>query len=393
MTRRLIALVLVLGAAAPLDAQRIRLPASLSQLEQRAQQDSNDAAAHYNVALAYINEKRFDDAQRALRVAVAIEPKFAPAWLALGRLVFMRRPRLWDEIYERRVPDEWRDSLREADRAYQRALLIDPLVDLRIDAVGRPGRSAYWTSSELAEQIYDYLFRFLDDLQEGRYESAYNRLNQLYDETPTDLEREHLPDFIFYYRGLAAAHIGRYPEALVDFSRLLRRSEGKIHPDSLVYYLPIETNAYRYMVAVLNLRAGDPNAAIEAFRQVLEEDAGYYMAHVQLANIYENNRLWPQAIDERRNAVNANPDDASLLLDFGMTLAKGNQWAAAETALRQAAETNPRDTRALYYLGIVEQQLAKPTEARDAFTRFLALAPSRYDRQVADAKQRLTALP
>jgi len=55
-------------------------------------------------------------------------------------------------------------------------------------------------------------------------------------------------------------------------------------------------------------------------------------------------------------------------------------------------EANPRDARVLYYLGIVDQQLSKKDDARSAFTRFLTLAPSRYERQIADAKQRLASL-
>ncbi|HEV8264339.1 MAG TPA: hypothetical protein VGQ06_05265 [Gemmatimonadales bacterium] len=55
---------------------------------------------------------------------------------------------------------------------------------------------------------------------------------------------------------------------------------------------------------------------------------------------------------------------------------------------------NPRDPRAVYHLGIVRQQLAKAGEARETLARFIAMAPAaRYERQIADARQRLTALP
>ena len=186
MTRPLILLAIVGALAAGTGrAQRIRLPAGLGELEQRAVKDSNDAAAHYNVSLAYFNAKRYDDAERALRTAVTIDPKLAPAWLALSRLPFLRRPKIWDEIYERGVPAEWVPRLHEAESHYRRAFLIDPLVDLRIEAIARPGRSAFWVSSPRAEELYRYFFQFQDDLLEGRYEAAYGRLNELYDNMPT----------------------------------------------------------------------------------------------------------------------------------------------------------------------------------------------------------------
>ena len=92
--------------ASTLAAQRIKLPYKLPELEARARADSNDAAAHYNVALGYWNEKRLDDAERSLRTAVCIEPRFAPAHLALAYLPFVRRPKLWEELWDSKVPDE-----------------------------------------------------------------------------------------------------------------------------------------------------------------------------------------------------------------------------------------------------------------------------------------------
>jgi Flp pilus assembly protein TadD len=116
------------------------------------------------------------------------------------------------------------------------------------------------------------------------------------------------------------------------------------------------------------------------------------MAHTRLAQLYESVQRWPVAIAERQAAVNANPDDPSLVYDLGVTLAKGAQWAQGDSTLRQAMAANPRDSRVPYYLGIVEQQLGKKDEARTAFQRFLALAPSRYQVQIDNAKQRLAAL-
>jgi tetratricopeptide (TPR) repeat protein len=392
MLRALTVLFCAVVVAAPAAAQRIRLPAGLSELETRAHRDSNDAAAQFNVALGYWNDKRFDDADSALRRAARIDPQFAAAYLALGRLVYARRPRLWDEIPQQRVPEEWRAPLKEGFRQYRRAFIVDPLVDLRIEAAARPGKSIYWEEDSLLAFIYDRLFQGFDDVESGNYEAAYNHFARLYDETRPVSRREALPDFVFYYWGLAAAHIGRYPEAIEHFDRLLRRSLANQHPDSLVFYIPIETNEYRYILAVLKQRAGRVNEAAALYREALENDAGLYMAHARLATIYESANAWEQAITERRAAVNVAPDDPSLLVDLGRTLVGARRAADAEEVFRQAMDANPHDARVPYYLGVIEQQLNKPEAARAAFTRFLAIAPSRYDRQIADAKQRLDTL-
>jgi len=381
-------------AAAPAVAagQRISLPVGLAELEARATRDSNDAAAHFNLALGYWNAKRWDDVERELRLAVAIEPQFAEGWLALGRLPYGRRLKLWDDVAERRVSAEWKPRLEEAYRYYRRAFLINPLVDLRIEAAARPPKSIYWTATEWLAQIYDYLFGGFDEIQTGNYAAAYNRFNQIIQDAPSRVERENLPTFIYYLRGLAAGHIERWDDAIQDFDRLLDLSMKEQSPDSLVYYIPIETNEYRYMLGVLHQRAGRLEEAASYYREAVEKDIGLYMAHVRLAGLAETNRDWTTAIAERRAAVNANPDDPSLLLDLGRTLGTAGDLAEAEDVLRQGQDANPRDSRLSYYLGVVQQQANKKEEARASFTRFIALAPSRYERQVASARSRLAAL-
>jgi tetratricopeptide (TPR) repeat protein len=388
---------LLLGALAvfppPLQAQRFKLAAKLDQLERVARKDSNDAAAHFNVALGYWNAKRWDDVEGALQRAVAIEPQFAEAYLALSRLVLARHPRLWDDIREARVPDDLAQVLSRSAVLWRRAFMLDPLVNLRIEAAVRPPRSVYWTVTEQLNKTYDYWFGGFDELLEGRYASAYGRWDRIVRDTPNAFAREQLPDFIYYYRGLSAAHAEKWQDAIDDFTLLLDRELKNQHPDSLVYYLPHEVTEYRYMLAFLQDRAGARAVAVRLYREALEHDLGFYPAHIRLADIAESNRRWDEAVAERQRAVSANPDDPSLMLDLGMTLARAGRLAEAAATLREAMDANPRDTRVPYYLGVVSQQLSRAGDARVALTRFISLAPSRYDRQVQDAKQRLAALP
>jgi tetratricopeptide (TPR) repeat protein len=373
-------------------AQRFRLPASLSDLEARATRDSNDAAAHYNVALAYWNERRFDDAERALKLSVVIDPRFAAAYLALAHLPYARRGQLSEEIIERRVPEEWKPQLEEADRYYRRAFLADPLVELRVVDVVRTRAAADLRALELlfGEPIRDF-FDGLDQLYQGRYQDAYDRLSRVINALDGDRHPRRVPSSVWYFRGLAAAHVSKYVDATNDFKLLLDRSLAEERTDSLLR-VPLRTNEWRYLLAYTKQQAGELNPAIDFYTEALANDAGLYMAHVQLANMYEQARMWEPAITQRRRAVNANPDDASLLLDLGRTLAAAGQWGEASDAMRQAAEANPRDARALYYLGVVHQRTGQVAAAREAFNQFIGLAPSRYQRQVADAKQRLASL-
>jgi Tfp pilus assembly protein PilF len=394
MNARLFAVLLfVWSLPGVLEAQRIKLPMTVPELEARARQDSLDAAAHYNVALGYWNEKRYGEAEGELRAAAAIDPKFAEAYLALAYLPYAQRPKLWSEEAQDRVPDEWKQRMEESDRLYRRAFLVNPLVDLRIIGAATPPRSALWAT--LYADIYDFYFQAFDDMLSGDYEQAYGRFVRLHRERRlAGPGQGKLPLSVYWFEGLAAAHTRRWPEAKRSFEYLISESiklEKKQEEKDLVR-IPLRTNEYRYFLASIQHASGSPEAALELYRQVLENDIGMYMAHVQMANILEQQRRYPEAIEERKRAVNANPDDPSLLTDLGVTIGKSGQFAEAEAILQQAAEANPRDARVHFWAGLCQAEQGKTAAAKVSLTRFLALAPARWDKQIAMAKQRLEKL-
>ena len=156
--------------------------------------------------------------------------------------------------------------------------------------------------------------------------------------------------------------------------------------------MPLQTNEYKYFLATVHHASGNTEQALKLFRETLENDIGLYMAHVQMANIYESRRLYPEAIEERKRAVDANPDDPSLLMDLGVTLGKSGNFAEAEEILQRAGEANPRDARVAFWAGLCQAEQGKREAARASFARFLAQAPSRWDKQICIAKQRLATL-
>ena len=375
-------------------AQRIKLPSSLADLEKAARKDSNDAAAHYNVALAYWNAKRWDDADSALHRAIRVDPDFAAAYVALSFLPYARRSTLADEEREHRVPDAWKSVLEESGRMYRRAFMIDPLVELRLGDAVFPRSTQYLDALKLlfGEWLADYTDG-MDQYYMGRYQQAYDRFQRVFFYFNGERHTDRLANTLLYWHGLSAAQVHKNEDAVWDFATILNRyldTENKTKDSTL--RVPLRTNEFRYILGVMKQRAGQYNEAIDLYREALQNDIGLYMAHVRLAQMYEDHNMLPQAVLERHAAVNANPDDPGLLLDLGKTLARANQWVDAEKALEDAIAANPRDPRPHYFLGIVEQHQNKAAEARTAFTDFIALAPTRYGPQVADARQRLDAL-
>jgi tetratricopeptide (TPR) repeat protein len=156
--------------------------------------------------------------------------------------------------------------------------------------------------------------------------------------------------------------------------------------------VPLINNEFRYMLAALRQASGQSDQAIQLYQQVAENDIGHYMAHVQLARIYEGQKDYPRAVKERQNAINANPDDPSLVLDLGVTLGKAGMMPQAETRFQAAIEANPRDVRPLFWLGLAQMEQGKKEAAKESLNRFITSAPSRYERQITIARDRLTHL-
>ena len=379
--KAMLSAVLALFLTVPAAAQSVRVTESLETLQQRARADSNDAAAHYNLAMGYWSKKKYDEAEGSLRSAVRLEPQFAEAHLALAIV------RNWDEDFWRRLRREGGDSLvdrhsRDQDRSYRTAFLLNPLVDLKI-------LGATWRLGLLHNHFRDGL----ENLVEGRYQPAFDHFER---DMKDELERgplDSVPEGLLWLHGLAAAHIERFDIAATGIQHLYDRVSQRVANDSADDDVPLIANDYRYLLAVLKHRMGKTDEALRLYQQVLENDLGNFMAHVQIARIYEGVQQWDMAITERRRAIDTNPDDASLLLDLGITLGRAGQFDQALEALEQSREMNPRDVRTLFWIGTAAFQLQKHDRAKEAFSAFVAGAPARFDRQIAMARQRLTEMP
>ncbi len=374
--------------ASPAAAQGLKVSAPLSSLEEAARRDSNDAAAHYQLALGYWAKKRFDDAERSLRTAVTIERRFAPGYLALAYLPYARRPKLMKEEAKGRVPADWRDRVVESWRLRRRAFLIDPLVDLRIIGAVVPLSEGFQLGPR--GQLMITLDPFSAFVR-GDYQFAYYAFNSFVAEF-TSARRDSIPSGLLWYRGLSAGHVGAFDTAIVDFSALVARGVALEHADSVVR-IPLNTNDCRYVLALFHYHANHLAEAIHEYQEALGDDLGLFMAHVQMGRIYEQQQRWAEAVDQFQRAVAVSPDDPSLLLDLGVVLREAGRLRESEETLQRAMDENPRDSRVPYHLGITLVAEERPPEAAAALKRFLALAPARYGRQIADAQMRLAALP
>jgi tetratricopeptide (TPR) repeat protein len=191
----------------------------------------------------------------------------------------------------------------------------------------------------------------------------------------------------------ASAREGHNETAILVLSELIDQSLKAELRDSADPLAFLVTNDLRYSQAYFRARIGDVWGAEQGYRHVLTYDLGFWMVHVRLADLYDRVGRKDEALAERREALFQNPDDPMLAMDLGLALARGGQLAAGDSALAAAMERLPRYALIAYHRGQIAWLRADAPAARAAFERFLTLAPRRMEREIADARLSLQAIP
>jgi tetratricopeptide (TPR) repeat protein len=376
MNARAAVLALLIVIVGPgLDAQS---PPSLAELQARARTDSNDPVVHVALAQGFLRAKQVDSACHALETAILIDREYAPAYLSLGRIESARFPPMISVLQVNgrlrfvRLP---RVGTQDTTAVlFRRAFLLDPLQELYpVSSIG----PVEW-SMTLGHGLREYR-RNKFDVAAAIFDTVINQSDRRHKPPPPDA---------LWYHALSEVGAQRLDSAIPDMERLLDRALR----DS-TQFADYESRSVRYSLAFLHQRAGHYQEAERLYRQLLEEDMSLDLAHVQLAAIYEIQQRWPEAVQERRSALLVATGDPTLLYDLGVTLLEAGQVAEAADTLRRVVTLNPRESRASYMLAIAAARLGTYQEARDAYNRFLRLAPSRYTDMIADAKERLAHLP
>ncbi|MFN8647071.1 MAG: tetratricopeptide repeat protein [Gemmatimonadales bacterium] len=389
-------------AAPALPAQQSQpRPPTIPELEAQAVRDSNDATVHYQLAMAYWDRKRWDDAERALQTALLVAPSYAEAHLALGVLPERRGEGYWKRRVKERGESDVVAELLRAEQHYRKAFLLNPLVDLRVVGkfeqergdfyvMQRGGRLFFWVVPWWNRE----LVKGMNEFREGKYERAGQRFAELAANRRFSGQDVDLPGIILWYQGLTAAHLGSFEQAARNLAILTGRAVAAENDSTAPpSQIPLGANHYRFLTATLLYLGGRHDQAIPVFRRTLEFDLSLYEAHVQMARMYDVAGQPEQGLAERRMALDVNPEDPDLLADYAGALIRLGRLAEAQAPLAEAASYNPRDARVPYLRGLVAESLGQAAEARAALERFLALAPSRFAGERSDAQQRLARLP
>jgi tetratricopeptide (TPR) repeat protein len=168
-----------------------------------------------------------------------------------------------------------------------------------------------------------------------------------------------------YNEGALLANAGKTAEAIAKFEEAVAAK-----PDLTAGWMALAKSA---------VKAKQWDKAINAAKKALEiddEDAGMWTA------LYQSY----VAKGDKANAAIAEkklPANASALFNQAARLINEGKDGEAETALKQAVSVDEKFAVAWYELGMVYVRTGKNSDARDAFTKYLALDPNGKDAATA----------
>lgn len=155
-----------------------------------------------------------------------------------------------------------------------------------------------------------------------------------------------------------------------------------------------ERVATLYAKARAHSDAGEDTAAVTTYRQLLKIDPRHVRARNNLALLLERRGNVQGALEELEQAIAAEPDNVSLLLNRAAVLSAHLRFEQAESDLRRALRFG-ESAEILTSLGMVVSKGGRAREALDPLRRAVDLDPSNAAAHyyLAEVLNRLDQLP
>jgi protein O-mannosyl-transferase len=285
---------------------------SVSLFEQALRVTDENALAHINLGVAYLNRGRLEDAERELAEAIRLHPGAAEAHAALASV----------------RSDQGRDE--EALELYRAALRLDP------------------ESSSTHRQMGSLLLKIGDSTQALVHFREASALAPADGDALVDL-------------AVALSREGKHDEATAKFEEASRRAvqEPRLH----------------HNWGVVLLERGDVDGAEKHFERALALRPDYAAAHFSAGQAALRRGKFAEAAGHLREAVRIEPSNEDAYYHLGLALANSNQLDEAYAEFERARSLNPDRPETHYSLGLVFARLGDLDRAAEHFRTSLGLSP------------------
>ncbi|MBI5501404.1 MAG: tetratricopeptide repeat protein [Deltaproteobacteria bacterium] len=325
-------------------------------LESAAREGDNPSRARALAALGSIElaEGRREEAERFFDAAIARAPAQVEIRLRVGRS--------WLAAGAAADPARAVEVIQEAARLAPDVAEVHRALGWALERAARDAeaRLAYDEALEL-DAGDTFSRRRLLRLALDRRDFALARLHaaRLVDAAPDEPEHHFLA-------ALVAARAGEWEDARAAYRDAIARMGGT-YPEAYFNLGKLESDA------------GNPEAAIEAYRTATEQRPDYVEAWNNLGLVLARSGRTEESETSYRQAIAREDDYAPAWLNLGRLLSAADRHDEAILALRRAGELRPHYPEALLDLGVAYSRAGRVPDAIETYRRLLADEP-RYAR-------------
>ena len=386
----------VLGMAA-LDEKNY--PKALDELSKAVQNDRSNALYHYNLGRVQYLSRRYSDARSSFQRSVDLDGRFAPAQYNLGlanlrtgneaeALSSFRRARTTDPNYERAYLEEARLLSKQGDRngavnAYNAVLRIN---DVNGNALRELGSEYYAMENYVAsENCYRRALALLSPTEEDPT-TYYNLSATLY------AEHKDADALTYAKRAYASkSSLGNAAQANVVYNYALMLQESGKSEEAIPLYmeaLRLNQNHEKSKINLgkmyLEMNPPDVDTALQLFRQAYNADNKSFEANNNLGSAYLAKKDYKNAIQFYQNALRLDPSNNTVRSNLAQTYASDGQFDNAKTTYTELIKRDGRNWDAYVELGKVCMSLGDTEGARRYLSEVQAKQPNHRRAEVED---------
>lgn len=284
---------------------------------------------------------------------------------------------------------------------FAEATALDPLVSLYwFDLAGvywlaenhEKAGAAYTKAVETDPTNYRALtLRGWSRQQLGRFDEALSDYSKALELSPNDQNAA----YVLEMRARLYLHLDQYDESLADFDRMDKL--GKVSA---------ETFSLR---GEAHLLSGRPAEALEAFSRAIELDPDHARNYAGRAEALRRLRQPKEALPDLYQALTLEPENTTSLLVRALVLYELDRSEEALADFAQVLKLKPNDVDTIYHRGLTLFNLKRYEEATKDFTDVINLSPGhrlakllrgeaylwvdQYDEAIADFTSVLSKLP
>jgi tetratricopeptide (TPR) repeat protein len=329
-------------------AQGERTPASstesLAQAEKHwlsvVQREPNNAAAFATLGVVFSQEQKYDQAIRAYKKALALDPKLPGLQLNLGLAHFKR------------------GNFPAAIAPLKAALAADPQSTQARTLLGLSyyGAKNFADASKHLAEVANLdpgnleLRRVLAQscLWAKKYDCALEQFRQIQMQDPNSAAAHMLS-------GEALDGLARTPEAITEF-------------EAAVKIAPLEPEV-NFGLGYLHWKLSQFDEATKYFNAELAIDPNHPQALTYLADIAFKNNEPEKALPLLQKAVKQRNDIRIAYVDLGAILTQQKRYTEALAALKQAVKLDPSQPDAHFRIGKLHQAMGNMTAAEQEFAK------------------------